>query len=113
MIRYKDPKGGLEIEKYDSTEKPSTQAKKKMTQKVKPVAETKLSGKDIVDTMQSYQLPTLTVNSTENGGANCLICGAKTAFDNRHICLVCWKKYKEDMFDALKQAVEDVDISIE
>lgn len=114
MVKYVDPRGGLEVEKRESTNKTMLTNKKKTVNKIAKEEQKKaLNAVQIVDTMESYQLAAISSTPTENGGATCLICGNKTAFDNRHICFDCWKKYKTDMFNAIKNAVEDVDIDIE
>lgn len=117
MRKYTDKRGGLEIEKYESNEiVPDTTKKsarrKSTVAKTETVEPKPITAKDIVETAESYQLPMFTHNPTVNGGSQCVFCGEKTSYDNRHVCIACWKKYKDELFDGIKQAVSDVDINI-
>lgn len=106
MRKYTDRRGGLEIEKKESQVE-SERALKKARMvpiNVEPAA--------VIDTAISYQVPTVGSNSTENGGNTCVVCGIQTAYDNRHFCVECWKKYKDDLVDKLKESLDDVEIEI-
>ncbi len=110
MRRYSDKRGGLVVEKTDST--PTAQ---KTANKVHRSFENSNSLVDaglMMDTMASYQMAIFTNNPTENGGSECVFCGEKTSYDNRHVCVECWKKYKEDIIEGIKGAISDVQISI-
>lgn len=108
MRTYVDKNGGLTVEKHDSVAKPTaTKAARTVVQENK-----KVSLADMVETAESYQLPMFTVNKTENGGSQCAFCGEKTAYDNRHVCINCWKKYHKEIFEQINSKVNAVDITI-
>lgn len=105
MRKYVDSSGGLSIEKKDNdlgVEMPKT----------KSMLKTNIDAQKLVDTMQSYQLPTLSKTPNENGGNDCEICGSHIDYDNRYICFECWKKYNEDFFNGIKQKLKNVEIKI-
>lgn len=117
MRKYVDKRGHLEIEKYEPNEivpgvTQKTARRKTTAAKTETVEPKPITAKDIVETAESYQLPMFTHNSSENGGSQCVFCGEKTSYDNRHVCIACWKKYKDELFEGIKQAVADVDINI-
>lgn len=117
MRTYTDKRGGLKIDKYDSNEvapnSTNKQTRRKKSVETVNTEPNKIPAKEIVETAESYQLPQFTHNHATNGGSECVFCGKKTAFDNRHVCVDCWQKYKDELFEGIKQAVSDVDISIE
>lgn len=106
MRKFVDPNGGLEVEKYESKE----------VHAVKSIgiekANKKLPMKDMVETLDSYQLPMFTENKSEKGGSECLICGKKTSYDNRHICVNCWSKYNKKIIEKIKEEVIVSEIEI-
>ncbi len=105
MRRYVDKTGGLEIEKKESTVQ-------KTKRRIEPSIPNKIEAVDVIDTAISYQVPSVGTNSNENGGSECKICGIKTSYDNRYFCVECWKKYKDEMIEGIKQSLEDVEIQI-
>lgn len=110
---YIDQKGGMMIEKEDSVGT-SKKTARKAARKQAVVQEPKsVPASLMIDTAYSYQQPAFTKNPDENGGAECLFCGVKTAYDNRHVCVECWKQYKNDIFESLKTALADFDMSIQ
>lgn len=118
MRTYTDKRGGLKVDKYESNETLPDDVKKSVPRRKKAVYSEKsdakkITAQQIVETAESYQIPQFTHNLAVNGGSECVFCGVKTAFDNRHVCIECWKKYKDDLFEGIKQIVSDVDISIE
>lgn len=109
---YIDQKGGMTIEKEDSVSTSKKNARKSRKQEV--LQEQKnVPASLMIDTAYSYQQAQFTMNPSENGGAECLFCGNKTAYDNRHVCADCWKLYKNDIFESLKTALADFDVSIQ
>lgn len=107
MRRFVDSNGGLEIEKHDSIE----------VEKEEPVVYSvdkpfKISGEKAIETAYSYQLPMFSENKSENGGSQCVACGKKTSYDNRHVCVDCWKKYSNEIFDTMKNQLSKTEISI-
>lgn len=108
MSRYTDKNGGLSV---DKTSPAKTQ--NKVPEKNEIVAGGKITGTEILETAQSYQLPQFTANPSEKGGSECRICGKKTSFDNRHVCVSCWTEYNKEMIDSLKSAVSNIEIKIE
>ncbi len=107
MRKYRGTDGGIEIDKTD----PSPMRKARSVSMNN--GPTKIDAKDIIDTAISYQIPSVGINSNKNGGSECKVCGAKTAYDNRHICIDCWKKYKDEIISGIKDALEEVEIEIE
>lgn len=108
MRRYKDPKGGLEIDMQESTQ--SQRYSKRRESQANNVQQNIPCDK-VVETAWSYQLPMF--GGSPSGGQECLICGTKTSYDNRWICVECWKKYNKDFEDGIKNAVSDVEIQIQ
>lgn len=107
MRRYIDRKGGLTVEKTEA--KDQVQVFKEPNQ---PINKDVPAGM-MLDTMVSYQLPMFTSNPNANGGSECVFCGTKTSYDNRHVCVECWKKYKDEIALGIREAISDVDIHIE
>lgn len=103
MRKYVDTSGGLSIEKKDNTVQAGN---------TKSILKTNIDAQKLIDTMQSYQLPTLSKTPTEKGGNDCEICGNHIDYDNRYICFECWKKYSNDFFDGIKQNLKGVEIKI-
>lgn len=71
-----------------------------------------LSAEDAIDTMQSYQTGNFSFVDSSAKGV-CAFCGKQTAFKNRHVCVDCWKKYKDEIIDGLKTAVKDVELKLD
>lgn len=109
---YTDKNGGMTIEKEDSVSTSKKSARKARKQEVSQEPKN-VPASLMIDTAYSYQQPAFTKNPDENGGSECLFCGTKTAYDNRHVCVECWKQYKNDIFESLKTALADFDVSIQ
>lgn len=110
MRQYKDPRGGLTIDKTESVQRDE---KKENRTRRKEVSNKDVGADVLIDTLCSYQQAIFTNNPTENGGSECLLCGKKTSYDNRHVCSDCWKIYKDEIVTGLKDALSDTDIRIE
>lgn len=110
MARYKDPRGGLTVDKENTQRRNEKKESATMKQGKSNVY---ISAEKMMDTLYSYQQGQFTNNPTENGGSECVFCGEKTSYDNRHVCAECWKKYGKDIVDGIKNSVQDVDIHIE
>ena len=107
MRQYVDKNGGLTVEKYDSPVK-KTQEKAKVSFS----GQTTVSAKDMLDTLQSYQLAMFSVNDS-NGTSKCVFCGVPIAYGNRHVCVDCWKVKKNEIIEGLKAAVDETEFKIE
>ena len=94
------------MDKVETTE--STLVEKKNVVK----KDATLSAKDAIDTMQSYQTGNFSFVDSSSKGV-CAFCGKQTAFKNRHVCVDCWKKYKDEIIDGLKTAVKDVELKLD
>lgn len=112
MRKYVDRKGGVEVEKHD-TSISMTENVQIQKAKARNTAPQKIEAACVIDTAISYQVPTVGSNSAENGGSTCVVCGTQTAYDNRHFCVECWKKYKKEMIEGIKEALADTEIEIE
>lgn len=106
MRRYADKNGGLIVEKVDRVDTV------KVTKSNSVKKASYLSAANAIDTMQSYQTGNFSVVDSSAKGV-CAICGNTTAFKNRHVCVDCWKQYKDEIIDGLKTAVKDVELKID
>lgn len=52
-----------------------------------------VSVNDVIDTFAAYMLPRFNVNNPEEGPGECVLCGAKTLFKKRKICVDCLEKH--------------------
>lgn len=109
MREYKDPRGGLTIEKSEPVK--SAEKKASRTRRKENTAKS-VNADMILDTAYSYQNANF-VNNPKGDGSECVFCGEKTSYANRHVCATCWKMYNEEIFNGLKNATEDVEIRIE
>lgn len=109
MNRYVDRRGGLSVEKTDKVEKQKVVDTVSTFSATAPVT---ITGDEAFETMLSYQTGNFAKTDSSEKGV-CKICGAKTAYKNRQICVDCWKKYNQEIVDGLKTAVKDVEIKID
>lgn len=109
MRKYRDKNGGLEIEKSDPIITPVQESRKSRSFDMPHNVPAAM----MLDTMVSYQQGQFTNNPSENGGSECVFCGTHTSYDNRHVCADCWKKYKNEIADGIREAVSDVEVHIE
>lgn len=105
MRRYADKNGGLVVEKTDPVNPVKNQTQTNKTGGY-------ISAKDAIETMQSYQTGNFSVVDASAKGV-CVFCGKQTAFKNRHVCVDCWTKHKDEIVDGLKTAVKDVEFKID
>lgn len=105
MSRYVDRRGGLTVEKTDPVK--TTENASVSKNKVSIV-----SGEEAVETIQSYQA-SMFANTDSSAKGVCKICGISTAYKNRHICVECWKKHKNEIIQGIKTAVNDVEFKIQ
>lgn len=108
MRKYVERSDNIEIIKSEEDTKPK---KKNLYESKKEV--TSVPAISLLDTALSYQQAIFTSNSDENGGGECVFCGAHTAYDNRNVCVECWKKYNSEIFDGLKKEMSNIVIQIE
>lgn len=66
----------------------------------------------VIDTIETYMQSMYVRVETNGNGAVCAFCGKKTSFDNRHVCPVCWKLYKDELMFFLKGTLSDVEFKI-
>ena len=109
MRKYSDKRGGLDVFKSEE----NTTSKQEVRKSRSFDMPHNVPAAMMLDTMVSYQQGQFTNNPSENGGSECVFCSAKTSYDNRHVCADCWKKYKNEIADGIREAVSDVDVHIE
>lgn len=112
MRKYVDRKGGIEVEKHDTPVSMNEDIEIQKS-KARNTAPQKIEATCVIDTAISYQVPTIGSNSAENGGSTCVVCGTHTSYDNRHFCVECWKKYKDEMISGIKECIQDIEIDID
>lgn len=109
MRKYTDKNGGLVVEKNEpTTKKTDTPANVN-----KAAALSTVSAVDMISTVDSYLTSTFPFSGDSSVKGECVFCGKKTAYSNRKVCVDCFKIYKEEIMDALKKSVEDVELRIE
>lgn len=117
---YSDPNGGLTVEKQDNTDMTEgvaasdnveVETQKAITAtKARSALIDKYPADKMIDTAFSYQIDGFKI-ATGNE-AICLICGQKTAFENRHVCPACWGKNKFEILNELKTITQDKTIKL-
>lgn len=61
---------------------------------------------DVVDSFAGYLVPRLEISSSDEKSP-CVICGGETSKGIRKICFDCMLKYRSELYNGLKQAIED------
>lgn len=61
---------------------------------------------DVVDSFAGYLIPRLEIQSP-NEQEPCVICGGDTSKGIRKICFNCMLKYKNELYNGLKHAIEN------
>lgn len=107
MSRYTDKNGGLVVDKVEPAKETVVNQKPNSANKILAI-----SAEDAIDTMQSYQTGNFSVLDSSANGV-CVFCGKQTAAKNRHVCVECWTKHKDEIIDGLKTAVKDVEFKID
>lgn len=73
-----------------------------------PMSETKtINVADVFDTYAGYIPQRFGMNDGADDSGECIICGAKTQYPLRKICVPCLEKYGKEIFDKAKNCVED------
>lgn len=107
MRKHVERFDGIEIEKKES-DVPKEVLKARKVNKG-PI---RIQATDVIQTAISYQMPSVGISPSEHG-SECRVCGEKTSVDNRHFCVECWKKYKDELLGNIQSELEDFEFEIE
>lgn len=70
-----------------------------------------ITAKDLIGTLAGYMSPRFGVNKAEDGAGECVICGAKTQYTKRKMCVDCIENYGvENLLAKLGETVDDSEI---
>lgn len=88
------------------TDDSATVVSKKM--RSAPVGETKMINvTDVFDTYAGYIPQRFGMNDGAEDSGECIICGAKTQYPLRKICVPCLEKYGREIFKKCKESIEN------
>lgn len=66
-----------------------------------------IKASDLIETLAAYTLPKFGINSVDDGAGECVICGAKTQYRKRKMCVDCIDRYgASDLLEKLKYAID-------
>ncbi len=68
---------------------------------------------DMLDTLAGYVIPVINMGATTEGNGQCLLCGKKTAYKMRKLCVDCMNTYGKSYYEKAKIAIENGDTMIE
>lgn len=61
---------------------------------------------DFFDAMVGYTMPRFNLNLDVDEEGECVICGKKTAYAKRKLCVDCMEKYAVDLYPKAKAAIQ-------
>lgn len=72
-----------------------------------PMSETKtINVVDVLDTYAGYIPQRFGMNDGAEDSGECIICGAKTQYPLRKVCVPCLEKYGRDVYEKCKGSIE-------
>lgn len=74
---------------------------------------TEINVADVLDAYAGYMPQRFGMNDASLGAGECVICGGKTQYTTRKICVPCLDKYGKEIYKNAKEAIENSQISFE
>lgn len=67
----------------------------------------KIAVTDILDTMTGFVIPRFNLVKDSDGSGECLVCGKRTAYKMRKLCVDCMEKHGKVFYEKARNAIEN------